>query len=193
MDVSYLYIDLKLKEKLKDHIKSSHQGQKVFRCLSCEARFELKDSLNRHLKKKHTIESHIRSDIDDSEVDLDKTDISNLCESNLDIEMNELQPITLAANEVTKEFSFDKSDSLDAHEESVIEFSDTKNSSNTEFETDALWMCPLCDIDLKRKEKLKDHIKSLHKGQKVFRCSLCEASFELKDSLKRHLKKKHGG
>ena len=70
---------------------------------------------------------------------------------------------------------------------------DTKNSSNTEFETDALWMCPLCDIDLKRKEKLKDHIKSLHKGQKVFRCSLCEASFELKDSLKRHLKKKHGG
>ena len=102
-------------------------------------------------------------------MDLNETDISNLCETNLDIEMNE----------------------LDAHEESFIEFSDTKNSSNTEFEKEVLWICPICNIDLKRKKKLRDHIKSSHQGQKVFRCSLCEASFELKDSLKRHLKKKH--
>ena len=164
-------IDLKRKKKLRDHIKSSHQGQKVFRCSSCEARFELKDSLNRHLKKKHTIESPIiSSDIDDSEMDLNETDISNLCESNLDI---------IGMNE------------LDAHEESVIEFSDTKNSSNTEFEKEVLWICPICNIDLKWKKKLRDHIKSSHQGQKVFRCSLCEASFELKDSLKRHLKTKH--
>ena len=162
-------IDLKLKEKLKDHIKSSHQGQKVFRCSLCEARFELKDSLNRHLKKKHTIESPIRSDVDDFEMDLNETDISNQCESNLDIGMNE----------------------LNVHEESAIEFSDIKNSTNTEFEKEVLWICPICNIDLKRKKKLRDHIKSSHQGQKVFRCSLCEASFELKDSLKRHLKTKH--
>ena len=162
-------IDLKRKKKLRDHIKSSHQGQKVFRCSSCEARFELKDSLNRHLKTKHTTESPIRSNIDDFEMDLNETDISNLCETNLDIEMNE----------------------LDAHEESFIEFSDIKNSSNTEFEKEVLWICPICNIDLKRKKKLRDHIKSSHQGQKVFRCSLCEASFELKDSLKRHLKTKH--
>ena len=162
-------IDLKLKEKLKDHIKSSHQGQKVFRCSLCEARFELKDSLNRHLKKKHTIESPIRSDVDDFEMDLNETDISYQCESNLDIGMNE----------------------LDAHEESVIEFSDSKNSSNTEFEKEVLWICPICNIDLRRKKKLRDHIKSSHQGQKVFRCSLCEANFELKDSLNRHVKTKH--
>ena len=80
---------------------------------------------------------------------------------------------------------------LNVHEESAFEFSDIKNSTNTEFEKELLWLCPICNIDLRRKKKLRDHIKSSHQGQKVFRCSLCEANFELKDSLNRHVKTKH--
>ena len=49
-------------------------------------------------------------------MDLDKTDISNLCESNL------------AANEVKKEISFDKCDSLNAHERPVIKLTSLTSS-----------------------------------------------------------------
>ena len=90
------------------------------------------------------------SDIDESEMDLDQQDISNLCETNLNIGMNELEPITLAANEVKKEVSFDQNDSLNAHGESVIKFSD-ENSPKNEFGKGELWICPICNIDLKNR------------------------------------------
>ena len=255
--------DVLKRDHIKDHISSAHKGRKPFHCLKCNAQFSRSDSLKKHDSLFHINESPNMSDIDDSEMDLDETDISNLCETNLDIGGNELEPISLAANE-----SFDQNDSLNAHEESVTEFSDTNNSPNTKFKKEVLWicpicnidlkdrknlrehvaslhmspksmelnnfkhevnkeiyfhkdnplnnheksvircsdtrnltnasfekgllwMCPICDIDLKYRENLRKHVASLHKGQKPFQCFSCDARFELKDSLKRHQNLKH--
>ena len=259
---------LKSRKTFRDHISSAHKGKKPFNCLKCDSQFSRADSLKKHDSLFHYNESPNMSDIDDSEMDLDETDISNLCETNLDIGMNEFEPITLAANEVKKEISFDQNDSLNAHEDSVTEFSNTNNSPNTEFEKEVLWicsicnidlkdrknlrehvaslhmspksmelnnfkhevnkeisfnkdnplnnheksvircsdtrnltnasfekellwMCPICDIDLKYRENLRKHVASFHKGQKPFQCFSCDARFELKDSLKRHQNLKH--
>ena len=157
---------LKSRKTFRDHISSAHKGKKPFNCLKCNAQFSRSDSLKKHDSLFHINESPNMSDIDDSEMDLDETDISNLCETNLDIGTNELEPITLSANEVKTEFSFDQNDSLNAQRESVIKFSD-ENSHNNEFGREELWICPICNIDLKHKENLREHVESLHRSPKV--------------------------
>ena len=54
-----------------------------------------------------------------------------------------------------------------------------------------LWVCPICSIDLKTRRILRDHITSLHKGQKPFECLTCNARFVMEDSLKKHHKSWH--
>ena len=185
----------KNRNSFREHIASVHKGKKPFKCSQCATRFLHADSLSKHVKacSFHTNKKLNVSALDESEIDNYELDYSNRCESNLKVGRKELEPITSVIHEVKKVVFVNKSNPLKAQRESEEEGSDTQNLCNVSFETEALWMCPICNIDLKLKEKLKDHIKSSHQGQKVFRCSLCEARFELKDSLKRHLKKKHGG
>ena len=143
--------------------KSVHKGKKPFKCLKCNTQFSRSDSLKKHDSLFHINESPNISDIDESEMDLDETDISNLCESSLDIGMTESEPITLAANEIKKEISFDQNDSFNNH---VMKFSD-ENSPINEFGKEELWICPICNIDLKHRENLREHVESLHRSPKV--------------------------
>ena len=143
--------------------KSVHKGKKPFKCLKCNTQFSRSDSLKKHDSLFHINESPNISDIDESEMDLDETDISNLCESSLDIGMTESEPITLAANEIKKEISFDQNDSFNNH---VMKFSD-ENSPINEFGKEELWICPICNIDLKHRENLREHVESLHTSPKV--------------------------
>ena len=48
--------NLKQKKKLKNHIKSVHEGKKSFKCTNCKIDFEVEVEFKKHLKLVHKSE-----------------------------------------------------------------------------------------------------------------------------------------
>ena len=55
-----------------------------------------------------------------------------------------------------------------------------------------IWICPNCANEFKSRKVLRDHIASVHKGQKPYKCASCDVSFVHVDSLKKHCVSNHG-
>ena len=53
--------------------------------------------------------------------------------------------------------------------------------------------CDICDVTIKSKQKLKDHIEAVHGEKKPFKCNICYISFSQSISLKRHIASIHEG
>ena len=51
--------------------------------------------------------------------------------------------------------------------------------------------CPFCDKKLFRKDKLNDHISSVHEKEKLNQCDTCKCFFSNKQHLKRHIETVH--
>ena len=49
-----------------------------------------------------------------------------------------------------------------------------------------IWTCPICDNVLKNRDQFRNHMASLHQGEKPFRCLKCDTGFSGPDYLKRH-------
>ena len=49
-----------------------------------------------------------------------------------------------------------------------------------------IWACPICDDVLKNRNQFRNHMASLHQGEKPFKCLQCDTGFSGPDYLKRH-------
>ncbi|XP_055710216.1 gastrula zinc finger protein XlCGF57.1-like [Phlebotomus papatasi] len=52
---------------------------------------------------------------------------------------------------------------------------------------DKIWSCDSCPLKFKRRDNLKDHIKTVHQRVKDYQCTLCKKCFSAAKSLKYHL------
>ena len=52
------------------------------------------------------------------------------------------------------------------------------------------YKCEICQKELRRKQRLKAHIKQVHEGRKLL-CELCPKMFVEKGNLAKHMKKIH--
>ena len=49
-----------------------------------------------------------------------------------------------------------------------------------------IWACPMCDDVLKNRNQFRNHMASLHQGEKPFKCLKCDTGFSRPENLKRH-------
>ena len=49
------------------------------------------------------------------------------------------------------------------------------------------WICTICNSTYNRKDNLKSHIDTVHKGKKKFFCELCNKGFVRRIHLQTHI------
>ena len=56
------------------------------------------------------------------------------------------------------------------------------------------WQCPICQKSFKnRKDRLEEHIETVHEGKKSYQCQKCATFFTTKPGLIHHEKSVHEG
>ena len=135
--------DLEPSKVLRDRI-ASFQVQKPFQCLSCDARFKLKDSLKRHQKLKHV----------DQMINQATEKITN----------EKSNPVGSAQEIImTNNMSNGLNDSI-FH--GNVKLPNIVLKPKTEKERK--WNCPTCNTDFQSRRILRNHIAFVHRGQKPF-------------------------
>jgi hypothetical protein len=129
-----------VKTNLKKHIALVHEGRKLTKCSICDATFKFKHNLKRHIDTVHEEKKPFKC---------------NLCEF----------------NGVTNK-------GLHSHETTV---------HLKPFE------CESCGVRFGREIYLKRHVVVVHEEKRPFQCIVCDAKFKLKQCLKRHTDAVHEG
>ena len=182
--------------QLKRHFESMHEGRK-YNCPHCDAIYSQKQALGLHIKEYHPHHKAI-SNGDSKDFD-NKIDVSkpfqclNCSESfvsknDLNTHNNSVHGGTGPQKCSQCEFSCTRKEILVRHIKSQHE---GKNPDLTKKLKSLL--CTVCNQQCFDLASFKDHINSVHQGQKPFPCSLCDKSFFLRVSWKTHVAVHHEG
>ena len=132
---------MKSSKVLRDRI-ASFQVQKPFQCLSCDARFKLKDSLKRHQKLKH---------------------VDQMINQATEKIMNEKSNHVGSAQELTMTNNMPNGINKSLFHGNV-KLPNVVLKPSTEKERK--WNCPTCNTDFQSRRILRNHIAFVHRGQK---------------------------
>lgn len=156
---------LERKSHLAKHLKKNC-NEKLFKCNFCSQPFNVKSSLNMHLRKMHSIEKPFECDVCGESFKY----ISNLTE-HLRVHSDQTPFKCNLCNN-----SYRSNSSLNRH---------SKVHTG-----EAPYKCDVCSKSFRQNSQLMQHL-NVHSDEKTYKCSLCSKLFNFKASLYRHLKNIH--
>ena len=155
-----------LKHQSKKHIHIVHDGQKDYKCESCDKPFSEEGDLKRHKYTIHEGHKEYRCDICDR----------------LFSQTQQLKNHIHTVHKVKKDY---KCDSVIAKVATLRKHIHTNHGRKRKYK------CYICCKLISTKGKLNEHILTVHEGDKVKKCESCGKSFSKVSSLKRHINSVH--
>ena len=156
---------------LKSHIKTIHQELEKASCEFCQKTFNHKSNMRQHLREKHDIMEVFNCDFCTKAFET-STELKLHCES--------------------KHFGKGKAHKCEYCEATFGQKNQLDRHMNMDHGVKA-YQCDECQKTFTRPQDLRNHISSIHKGEKRWKCDQCEESFGFKKSLRRHVDIVHRG
>ena len=174
-------INFPTKFDLNSHIAAVHDGKKSFICNTCGVRFAVLSRLKEHVANVHEKKKPFKC---------------SLCDYCCFYKGNMNKHINLKHPGETVEILYVTDDPFKCsfcEDFSCVLKSDLKQHElTTHCNEEGQWICTLCNSTYNRKDNLKSHIDTVHKGKKKFFCELCNKGFLRKIHLQTHIAGVHG-